>query len=178
MAGPDAHDEAARLRLFEATRDSVYRFLKHLVRNDEEAADLFQETYLRAFAALESFRGEASPTTWMLTIARNLAFNRMRRRRVEARYRVPVEEPPDVPDPAAALARRAGDARIDVDRRLKDAVRRLSPAQEEAVLLHYLEDRSVEEVARITGRGVNTVKSDLRRAREALRAHLDEERTI
>jgi RNA polymerase sigma-70 factor (ECF subfamily) len=175
MSEPEAHVQASRLRLFDATRDSVYRFLRHLVRNDDEAADLFQESYLRAFAALESFRGEASPTTWVLTIARNVAFNRMRRRRLEARYRTAVDEPPDAPDPAADEARRADEARIDVDRRLTEAISRLSPAQREAVLLYYIEDRAVEEVARITGRAANTVKSDLKRAREALRRELGEE---
>lgn len=169
MREPGAEVEEARLRLFEATRESVYRFLKHLVRDDEEAADLFQETYLRAFAAIDSFRGESSATTWTLTIARNVAFSRMRRQRLEGRYRVVVEEPPDVPDPGMADAHRAEEARIDVDRRLLEAVQRLSHPQREAVLLYYLEDRAVEDVARITGRGANTVKSDLRRAREALK---------
>jgi RNA polymerase sigma-70 factor (ECF subfamily) len=58
--------EEARLALVQATRDSVFRFLRHMLKDDAAVEDIFQDSYLRAFRALELFRGDSSLTTWML----------------------------------------------------------------------------------------------------------------
>lgn len=156
--------EEARLALVHATEQSVYRFLKSMLRNEEATEDLFQDTYLKAFQALGSYRGEARLTTWMLSIARNLALNRLRRGKLEARWNVAAEEPPDVADPRAG----AGGA----DPGLVKALEALPAPQREAVLLYYVEDMAIDEVVRLTGRPANTIKSDLHRARGALRQAL------
>lgn len=166
--------EEARLALVSATKDSVYRFLNHMLRNDSTVEDIFQDSYLRAFRALSLFRGESSLTTWMLSIARNTALNRVRRQRTERTWQVDVEAPPDMADPGAAAETLALEARARSDRRLLAAMDSLSPAQREAVLLFYIEDRPIDEVARITRRTPNTIKSDLRRARLVLRSILDD----
>lgn len=64
-----------------------------MLRNEEATEDLFQDTYLKAFQALGSFRGEARLTAWMLSIARNVALNRLRRGKLEARWNVVSDEP-------------------------------------------------------------------------------------
>ena len=187
QAGPDAslvvrehlaagREEEARHALVESTRDSVYRFLLWMLRDEILAEDLFQETYLRAFRGLPAFRGESSLATWILTISRNLALNRLRRERNETVRRVAMDDLPELSDPAGP----AGGEDLETaargalaDRHLLSALDCLTPAQREAVLLYYLEDRGVDEVARITGRPVNTIKSDLRRARQTLRECLE-----
>lgn len=127
---------------------------------------------MKAFQGLGSFRGDASPTTWILSIARNLALNRIRRQRLESRWRwTPCDlrttgDLPDVADPS-------GDPLSSLpEPRLRTSLQALPPPQREAVILFYLEDLPVEEVARLTGRPANTIKSDLRRARQALLAAL------
>ncbi|HEX7877944.1 MAG TPA: RNA polymerase sigma factor [Candidatus Eisenbacteria bacterium] len=165
--------EAARLALVAATKDAVYRYLRHLLRNDPAVDDLFQDAYLRAFRSLEWFRGESSSTTWMLTIARNTALNRIRRLKTERTWTTVTDDPPEVADAGANAERAAADLRLATDSRLLPALDRLPVAQREAVLLYYVEDQPIEEVARITNRTPNTVKSDLRRARLALRAALE-----
>ena len=165
--------EAARLALVAATKDAVYRYLRHLLRNDPAVDDLFQDAYLRAFRSLEWFRGESSPTTWMLTIARNTALNRIRRLKTERTWTTVTDEPPEVPDLGAEAEQEAMSLRARTDQRLQAALERLPVAQREAVLLYYGEDQPIDEVARITRRTANTVKSDLRRARLALKALLD-----
>ncbi len=147
---------------------SVFRFLKAMVRDEELTLDLTQDTFVRAFQSLGSFRGDATLTTWVLSIARNLALNRARRARLESRWRVPVEPPEDVPDPRAATS--VGEPRLAA------ALAGLPAPQREAVMLYYVEDLAVEEVARVTGRPTNTIKSDLHRARAALRAAMEERR--
>jgi RNA polymerase sigma-70 factor (ECF subfamily) len=165
--------EAARLALVAATKDAVHRYLRHLLRNDPAVDDLFQDAYLRAFRSLEWFRGESSPTTWMLTIARNTALNRIRRLKTERTWTTVTDDPPDVADPGVETEREAMNLRAHAEPRLQSALDRLPVAQRDAVLLYYVEDQPIDEVARITRRTANTVKSDLRRARLALRVLLD-----
>ena len=158
----------ARSALVHAVGLSVFRFLKAMVRDEDVTHDLTQDTFVRAFQSLGSFRGDANLTTWVLSIARNLARNRARRARLESRWRVPIEPPEDVADPRAVTG--AGEPRVAA------ALAELPAPQREAVMLYYVEDLAIEEVARVTGRPTNTIKSDLHRARAALRAALEERR--
>jgi RNA polymerase sigma-70 factor (ECF subfamily) len=135
-----------------------------MVRDEDIAQDLAQDTFLRAFQSLGSYRGEAEVTTWVLAIGRRLVFSRARRLKVERRWQVVTDVPPEdvgargIVEPA--------------DPRLMDAVEALPLRQREAVVLFYLEDLGVEDIARMTGRPTNTIKSDLHRARAALRLGL------
>lgn len=160
--------EEARLALVRAAGSSVFRFLKAMVRDEDVAQDLTQDTFVRAFQSLGSFRGDASLMTWVLSIARNLARNRARRARLESRWRVPIEPPEDVPDRRAVMSAR--------EPRLAAALAELPAPQRETVMLYYVEDLAIEEVGRVTGRPTNTIKSDLYRARAALRVAMEEQR--
>ena len=154
------------MALVKATERSVYRFLKAMVRDEDAAQDLAQDTFVRAFQSLGTFRGEAQLTTWILAIARNLALNRARRAKLERRWHVVTDVPPDVADARADVE--------PVEPRLTAALAALPLRQREAAVLYYVEDLGIEEVARLTGRPPNTIKSDLHRARATLRAALEE----
>lgn len=163
--------EEARIRLLHVTRDSVFRFLRQMLRDDHLAEDIFQDSYIRAFGALGSYRGQVAVTGWMLTIARNVALNRLRRRKLERTWTTNAGE---IPEPAGAAAPEVA-PRPAGGRGLEAALASLPPTQREAVLLYYGDDLAVDEVARVTGRPANTIKSDLRRARLALRAALGDD---
>jgi RNA polymerase sigma-70 factor, ECF subfamily len=149
-----------------STQDSLYRFLVYLLRDEEDAREVFQDTYVRVFQGLGGFRGDAALTTWVLRIGRNLAWNRRRRDKVRRARELSLEEteldPPASKDPKP----------VAYARELHAALDRLPDTQREAVLLYYLEELSVGDVAAATGRPVNTVKSDLLRARTKLREYL------
>jgi len=165
----DAGDlEGAYVRVVEATQDSLYRFLRHMLRDEEGAREVFQDTYVRVFKSLAGFRGEASLTTWVLTIGRNTALNRYRRMRSrDARTESLDDEAASAPEPWVAPEEPAG------TRSVLAAVDGLPAAQREAVLLFYGEDLPITEVAALTGRPVNTIKSDLLRARQRLKEMLE-----
>jgi RNA polymerase sigma-70 factor (ECF subfamily) len=131
-----------------------------MVRDEEVARDLAQDTFIRAFQALGSFRGEARLTTWILAIARNVALNRARRLKLERRWQA------EAATPLADFAT----IQEPVSRRLMTALDELPAPQREAVVLYYVEDLGIEEVAALTRRPANTIKSDLHRARATLRA--------
>lgn len=150
----------------ETTQDSLYRFLRHLLRDEDAAREVFQDTYVRVFSALGGFRGEASLTTWVLTVGRNTALNRIRKRKPEQRG-VSLD---DLGEGGLGPAATGDPGREpEATRSVTAAVESLPAAQREAVLLYYGEDRSVAEIASLTGRAENTVKSDLLRARRRLR---------
>ena len=90
-------DQHAFGELVRRHQSAVRGLLRQLTRTDVALADdLAQETFLRAYKHIRSFRGEAQLSTWILTIARNVALNWVRRRKLEKRWQVATEEPPEV----------------------------------------------------------------------------------
>src|SRR3979411_2776524 len=74
-------DEAAIRSIMQANNRKLYRLARGILRNDSEAEDVVQETYVRAFTHLQDFRGDSSLATWLARIAMNEALGRLRRRR-------------------------------------------------------------------------------------------------
>jgi RNA polymerase sigma-70 factor (ECF subfamily) len=106
----------------------------------------------------------------VLTIGRNLSLNRIRKERLDTnRERSLDDEGAGLPEAVAAGGEEPG----FLTRTVAAAVDALPAAQREAILLFYVEDRSLDEVSAMTGRPINTVKSDLLRARKELRAFLE-----
>jgi RNA polymerase sigma-70 factor (ECF subfamily) len=77
-------DEAAFRAIMKSNNRRLYRIARGILRNDSEAEDVVQETYLRAFTHLEDFRGDSSLATWLARIAMNEALGRLRRFRLQA----------------------------------------------------------------------------------------------
>ena len=125
---------------------------------------------MRAWRSIESLRRAASLRSWLLTIARNEFFQRMRTERIET---VGLEQATEgvSRDPRAddvvALSEREGAVR--------DAVRRLEPELQEAIALHYFQDQSFRELAAVLGVPPGTAKSRVHRALGCLRALLGKE---
>src|SRR5215471_19915758 len=76
-----ARDEAAVRAIMQANNRRLYRLTRGILRNDAEAEDVVQDTYVRAFTHLEQFRGDSSLSTWLSRIAMNEALGRLRRQR-------------------------------------------------------------------------------------------------
>jgi RNA polymerase sigma-70 factor, ECF subfamily len=84
-----AREETAVRTIMQANNRRLYRLARGILRNDAEAEDVVQETYVRALTHLESFRGDSSLATWLARIAMNEALGRLRRQRAERRDRRP-----------------------------------------------------------------------------------------
>lgn len=161
----DGDAEAFR-QLVDRHRDRAFAVARRIVRSDADAEEVAQDAFVRAWRALPGFRGESRFSTWLHRIVVRQALDRAetlgRRRGREA----PLEETPAhvaaVPDAADFEATHRA-------RRLEALVDGLTPAQRAAVTLYYHEDHSVERTAELLRLPVNTVKTHLRRAREALR---------
>lgn len=157
-------DVAAFSELVRRHQDRIYRFLVRLTRSLDDARDLTQETFLRAFQHLKGWRPEARFSTWLFRIARNQAFDLLRRHQtVEF---VMLEEDATVLDPAPGP-----DDVLNTVQRLRQldaALLRLPVEHREIVLLREIEGLSYEELAEVLGLNIGTVKSRIARARSAL----------
>lgn len=157
-------DVAAFSELVARYQDRIYRFLVRLTRSQDDALDLAQETFLRAYRGLPRWRPDALFKTWLFRIARNLAFDLLRRhKRVEF---VALEEDADIADPAPGP-----DAALETAQRLRmleAALLRLPVEHREILLLREIEEMSYEEIAVVLDLNPGTVKSRIARARATL----------
>lgn len=169
-AGEDAlvarareRDAGAFRELVEQHRDRAYGLALRILRSAEDAEEVAQDAFLRAWQALPGFRGEARFSTWLHQIVVRRALDRLETLKARRGREGVLDEDAlpalDGPDPAA----RATAMRVE---RLLD---RLSPIQRAAVTLYYFEDQAVERVAEILEMPENTVKTHLARARATLR---------
>jgi RNA polymerase sigma-70 factor (ECF subfamily) len=159
-----AGDRTAFSALVRHHQRSLYRYLLRMVGRPEEAMELTQETFVRAWQGLPQWQPDARFRTWLFTIGSNAALDVLRRRRtVEF---VPLDDVFEAAHPGAGPERQA-QATQEV-RRLEAALARLTPEHREILLLREVEDMSYEEIARVLGLTEGTVKSRLARARVAL----------
>ena len=150
--------------IVEQTKDRLFSFLMQLVSNEQDAEDLAQEAYVKAYRNLQSFDGRARFTTWLYTIAKNTAFTHLRKRRAYS----PIEEFEEVLTIAPASLADAEDATS-----IWAIARQLKPVFFETLWLFYAEGFSLKETATILKSNPITVRVNLHRARAALGRKLD-----
>jgi RNA polymerase sigma-70 factor (ECF subfamily) len=175
-----AGDARATEELVRLHGSAVHRFAHRLLGDPEEARDLTQEVFLRAFRRLGSFRADSSLRTWLFRITLNAARNRRRSWSRHRRSRTVSLEANPGEEGQGAVARlahpapgpdRALEGRT-IRARLAEALEELPEEFRVAVSLRDVEGLDYRSIARITGVRVGTVKSRIGRAREALRARL------
>ncbi|MCS3919804.1 RNA polymerase sigma factor [Fervidibacter sacchari] len=155
-------DKAAGEQFVVEHYEAIFRFLRNLTGSKEDAEDLTQQTFLRAWEALSSFRGDSSLSTWLHSIAYREYTHWLRSRREF----VPLDEIVDMPDEQANQNLEAV--------LLRWAIYRLDPEHREVFVLHYVQGFSVSEIAKIVGVPAGTVKSRLFFARQKLRELLSD----
>ena len=166
--------------LYHGHQAGVYSFVLSQVRERDLAADLVQDTFVRAWESLPRLRQPGAFRGWLYRIARNLVRDEMK----SGRARVEVSEAAlsgDGEGAEAPLAERtAANAekpeeelvRQEMKAQVWQALETLPPEQREAVVLHHMEGMGMQDIAEVTGVRPGTVMSRLARAREALRKHL------
>ncbi|RUT97656.1 RNA polymerase sigma factor [Mesorhizobium sp. USDA-HM6] len=158
----------------------LYRVARGVVRNDAEAEDIVQEAYMRAFASLDAFRGDASLATWLSRIVINEALGRLRKRkRIVAMPENPEAQiirfplnPNDLnpsDDPERTMAQR------QILGLVERATDRLPDVYRTVFVARVIEGLSIEETAELLGIRPETVKTRLHRARSLVRKALDDE---
>jgi RNA polymerase sigma-70 factor (ECF subfamily) len=177
IAGARARDEAAIRAIMRANNRRLYRIARGILRNDGEAEDVVQETYVRAFTHLDGFRGDSSLATWLARIAMNEALGRLRRQRPNVEWTtLPpgtleaqiIQFPLSAPsDPEKTMAQR------EIQQVVEHAIDDLPEAFRIVFITRVIEGMNVEETADILGLKPETVKTRLHRARTMLRDNVE-----
>jgi RNA polymerase sigma-70 factor (ECF subfamily) len=152
-------------------RRGVYHLCARYAASHEDAADLAQDAFLRAYRALPRFKGDAAFKTWLFRIAVNVCLNHVSTKAPRLDRMVPIEQvdrpasPEDDPSRALIQEERA--------RRVRAAIARLPPKQRSTVILRVYQDLSHEEIARVLGSSVGACKANLFHALKKLRGLLE-----
>ena len=169
-AAASAGDVDAVGRLYDAMVGPVYRYVAVRIRRREDAEDLTHLVFERIVSALPRYKQNGRPfSAWAFRIARNAVIDHQRRLR-------PTDSLSGIAEPSEGIGLEALSVREEELRELRDAIRRLTPDQQEAIALRYAAGLSAEEAARVMGRRAGTVRGLTFRAIEALRRHLGEAR--
>ena len=158
-------DKNALAAFYEKTRDALYGFVLAIVKNQQDAEDVLQDTYLRIYGAAGGYQATGSPMPWVFTIARNLALMRLRQH--ARRSDGPADDDEalfDVPD----------DRGLDPDERilLREVIRSLNDEERQIVMLHAVGGFKHREIAHMLGLALPTVLSKYNRALKKLRAQM------
>lgn len=177
MARLVAGHDAALNDLMERHAPSVFRFLCRMLANEDDANDLAQETFVRVYQHRTSFRPDACFSTWLYTIAANLARNHLRWR--ERHPNVALEAAPDEDTPSLrdtlADGRLTAPETMEAEERvnaIRAAVAELPEELRTPLVLAEYEDRSQKEIAAILSCSVKAVETRIYRARQLLRVCL------
>jgi RNA polymerase sigma-70 factor (ECF subfamily) len=172
-------DAGAFEELVELYQHRLVAVMNHLVGNADEAEDLAQEVFLRVYRSRKKYRPRSKFSTWLFTIANNLALNALRSRQRKPMVSLPVQDSgPLGPRPAEQIVRDRGSGpmrrleRQELTELIRRALEGLNERQRMAVVLNKFEDMNYAEIAEVMGLTTKAIKSLLSRARENLRAAL------
>ena len=153
-----AGDVACFACLLDKYSRPIHSLILKVVRSQEEAEELAQDTFMKVFKNLASFKGDCSFSTWIYRIVVNTSLDMLRRKKKET----PTEEMPETP---------TEDHYQDLD--LKQMINRLDDKSRTVIILRYFEDLKLEDIADIVGENLNTVKARLYRTLKKLRLELE-----
>ncbi len=170
-------DTAAYNQLMTRYSPKIYRLAKHITQHEEDAEDVLQETFLKAFEHLGDFQGQSKFYTWIVRIAVNESLMKLRKRKSDRT--VPLDEPLDTGEDTVVREIAVWDenpeqqySREELGQILDEAVQGLRPVFRTVFVLRDIEELSTEETAEALGISIPAVKSRLLRARLQLREKL------
>ena len=160
-------DEAACTELFERYRDMIFRIAYARTSDPEDALDICQETFIRAFRSLKDFRGASSVKTWLAKIATNISIDYLRKRMRSKTQALSEEMDPPAPGSVAQTVEAA-----ELQAALWEAIQKLPDNERAVLVLHAIEHRKYREIAETLSCPIGTVMSRLHTARQRLLRYL------
>jgi RNA polymerase sigma-70 factor (ECF subfamily) len=151
--------------LYDRHVEAVYRYVYYRVRNDADAEDLTSDVFMRALRAISRYEPRQAFLAWLYRIARNAVIDRSRRTRIQISFEDALAHPgvDQVVEPDSALLA------LSDKQAVREALSRLTPLQQEVIVLRYVEGYSTQEIAAFVGKREGTVRGIQFRALEALR---------
>jgi RNA polymerase sigma-70 factor (ECF subfamily) len=172
-AGLRRRDPEVLDALIEQYQHRLLRYLAHMTHNRASAEDLFQETWIRVLEKGHQYDGKSRFSTWLMTIAHNVAIDHLRKKRPASLDEMRDTEDAVPFEPVANGPSPFDNAAASEDRqRIQAALEQLSPIFREVLVLRFQEQMKLEEIAKLVGIPLATVKTRLYRGVQALRPTL------
>lgn len=171
-------DTAAFDELITRYRQRCFAMIYQMVRNEDDAWDLTQDGFIRAWRSLASFRGQSSFFTWLYRIMTNVTLDWLRKKRIQAGQEfddtigLRAIEPGAVTVPAAAMQPAEKLADAEIRNRIDEAIGKLSEEHRAVIVMRELEGREYQEIAHAIDCSIGTVMSRLFYARRKLQTLL------
>lgn len=168
-------DSRAFSSLVDKHLPAVYAFVYRLTGNKDEASDISQESFVKVWKNISRYDHNQNFKTWLFTIARNTTIDFLRKRREIVFSKMEYEEgegfgvaiPDPEPLPDVLFEKK------EIKEKVEGALNTLSPDQKTVVILHYKDGLTFEQIGKVVGKSVNTVKSQYRRSLASLRKYLE-----
>ncbi|MEO5804488.1 MAG: sigma-70 family RNA polymerase sigma factor [Verrucomicrobiota bacterium] len=172
-------DSAAYDELIRRYQERIYATVYHMTSNHEDANDLTQETFIKAYRALKSFKGDSSFYTWVYRIAINKTINFLKQRKNRVHMSLndldfQAEHDPDLVALISDKTPRRDLGLVELQEKLNAAMQKLSEVHRMVVTLHDVQGLSHDEIAEIMDCNVGTVRSRLFYARQQLQGSLSD----
>jgi len=164
-------DRRAFAALYDLHLDAVYRYAFYRLRTDAEAEDVTSEVFHRALVAMPKYEPRRPFLAFLYGIARHVVADRLRSAQPQASFADAIAHPSDAAGPEETAVR------LDDARRVRVAIARLTPLQQEIVILRSIDGRPTKEIATITGKPESTIRGIHMRALAALRELMRDEVT-
>ncbi len=170
---------AAYDELIRRYQERIYSTIYHMTSNHEDAGDLTQETFIKGFSALKSFKGDSSFYTWVYRIAVNKTINYIKARKNKSHLSLNdldfnAEHHPDMVSLISDKTPRREAGLSELQEKLTAAMQKLSPVHRLVVALHDVQGLPHEEIATIMDCNIGTVRSRLFYARQQMQAFLSD----
>jgi len=158
-------DTAAFGALYDRYVEAVYRYVYYRVHSDTDAEDLVSDVFMRALRAIPRYEPRQAFLAWLYRIARNAVIDRARRTRIQISFEDALAHPgvDQIVEPDAGLLALADKETV------RAAIARLTPLQQEVIVLRFVEGYSTSEIANLVGKREGTVRGIQFRALEMLR---------
>ena len=168
--------------LMAANQDNVYNLALRMTGNEEDALDMSQEAFLRAYRNLENFRGESKFSVWLYRLTSNVCIDMLRKRNrtsaASLTYIGDDGETLDIEVPDLRWNPESETERIEINRAVSEGLSQLSPDYREILIMREINGLTYEEIGQALGLEAGTVKSRIFRARKRLCAILSESGNI
>ena len=172
-------DNAAFDVLVGRYKERLYATVYHMTSNHEDANDLVQDTFIKAYKSLRSFRGQSSFYTWVYRIAVNRTINFIKRRKNRSQYSLDdmdssIQTDPDLVELMSHVTPRREVALTELQQKLNEALQQLSEPHRAVVVMHDVQGMTHADIARVMKCSEGTVRSRLFYARQQLQGLLSD----
>jgi RNA polymerase sigma-70 factor (ECF subfamily) len=176
VAQAQAGDQDAFGLLVERHSIRLFQMVYRMTGNEQDAEDVVQETFLRAYKQLNRFESRAGFGTWLHRIAANCSLDFLRKRKRQDQHVDPVEL--EAEEPMSTLSSHAPPPddqvfHLEVQQKIEAVMGQLTPMERTAFVLRHFEGRSIEEIGRALGTGPSATKQSIFRAVQKLRRSLE-----